>query len=323
MNGRPIVAVIGAGAWGTALACALAAVADVKLWSHTPLPAGTRHTPRLPDITLPPNVELVGDLPAVADCVLMVVPTQALREVSAKLARVLAPAVPVVSCCKGLEHGTALMPLEVLTRTMPGHPLAVLGGPNFAIEVARGLPAAATLAAGQRIFAQELAENLSTPAFRLYASTDPLGVQLAGAAKNVYAIGAGVCIGAGMGENARAALLTRALAELGRLVEALGGQSKTVYGMAGMGDLVLTCTGIGSRNYSLGMALGSGESLDSILAARTTVAEGVLTAPTLAELGPRYDVETPIIDAIARLLRGQVTAQDVRKELFGRPQRLE
>lgn len=320
---KPVIAVIGAGAWGTALACALAVKFDVKLWSRTPLPPGTRRTPRLPSVTLPDNVALVSDLPTKADYVLLVVPTQALRQVSTALEKKLLPGVPVVSCCKGLEHGTSLLPLEVLAQTMPGRRAAVLSGPNFAIEVAEGLPAAATLAARGRIFAQELAATLSTPAFRLYASTDPLGVQLASAAKNVYAIGAGICIGAGMGENARAALLTRALAELGRLVDALGGQAKTVYGMAGMGDLILTCTGIGSRNYSLGLALGKGEPLETILSARTTVAEGVLTAPTLAELGPRYDVETPIIDAIARLLQGGITPEEARADLFGRPQGLE
>ncbi|QDH14458.1 NAD(P)-dependent glycerol-3-phosphate dehydrogenase [Formicincola oecophyllae] len=315
----PHIAVIGAGAWGVALACAMASIARVSLWGRTPIPPGSRTAPRLPSVTLPARVQPVVDLPHEADCALLVVPTQALRTASRTLHPILAAECPVITCCKGLEQGTALLPLEVLAETMPDRKRAVLSGPNFAIEVAKGLPAAATLAASSRVFAQEMVTRLSTPDFRLYVSTDPLGVQLVSAAKNVIAIGAGICIGAGMGENARAALITRALAELARLVEAMGENARSVYGLAGAGDLILTCTGAGSRNYSLGVELGRGTPLETILGQRTTVAEGVLTAPTLRQVGPRYGVETPIIEAVSRLLAGELTPERARAELFGRP----
>lgn len=325
MKDRLRIGVIGAGAWGIGLACTYSQVADVKLWSRSEpdqeLAPG--HLKRLPEITLPQTIIVTTTFPTDVDIILMVVPTQSLRENSLALAKVLPPHIPVVTCCKGLEKGTALLPLEVMKETMPLHPLAVLSGPNFAIEVAQGLPTAATLAASERIFVQEMAQKLTTPTLRLYASMDPLGVQLAGAAKNVIAIGAGVTIGAGLGENARAALITRALAELGRLVEAMGGQSRTVYGLAGVGDLILTCTGAGSRNYSLGIALGKGSSLSDILSQRSTVAEGALSAETLCNLGPRYGVETPVMDAVHRLLKGDITPEQARDDLLDRPSRLE
>ncbi|MDF7674471.1 NAD(P)-dependent glycerol-3-phosphate dehydrogenase [Acetobacteraceae bacterium ESL0709] len=323
---RPLhIGVIGAGAWGIALACTYSQIADIQLWSRSEpdFGPGPRRLKRLPDITLPSNVTVTTRFPDTVDIILMVVPTQALRENSLKLARSLPDHVPVITCCKGLEKGTSLLPLEVMRQTMPHHPLAVMSGPNFAIEVAQGLPTAATLAASERVFVQEMAEKLTTPTLRLYASMDPLGVQLAGAAKNVIAIGAGVTIGAGLGENARAALITRALSELGRLVEAMGGQSRTVYGLAGVGDLILTCTGAGSRNYSLGVSLGKGASLSDVLAKRSTVAEGALSAETLCGLGPRYGVETPVMDAVNRLLKGEITPAQARDELLDRPSRLE
>lgn len=323
MTVQPHIAVIGAGAWGIALACTLSQTARVTLWSRTPVPAGTRNLPHLPQITLPESITVTSDLPAEADTVLLVVPTQGLRDVTLALQEKLKPDVPVVTCCKGMERGTFLLPLQVLSQTMPGRPAAVLSGPNFAIEVAQGMPAAATLAAPELAFVTKLTERLTTPTLRLYASTDPLGVQLAGAAKNVIAIGAGISVGAGMGENARAAIITRALAETARLVDAMGGQGRTMYGLAGMGDLILTATGAGSRNYSLGVAMGRGENIEDILAQRDTVAEGVLTAPTLKELGQRFGIETPIINVITRLLSGELTPHQARDELLDRPTRFE
>lgn len=323
MTQLPRIAVIGAGAWGTALACSAAHIADVSLWTRSPIAPGTRSMPRLPDVTLPERVTVTNDFPTEADIVLLVVPTQALRDTSLELEKHIPAHVPIVSCCKGMEQGTFALPLEVLAQTMPDHPRAVLSGPNFAIEVAQGLPAAATLAAHNLAFAQKLSQRLSTPSLRLYASDDPFGVQMAGAAKNVIAIGAGISVGAEMGENARAALITRALSELSRLVETMGGQARTMYGLAGMGDLILTATGPGSRNYSLGIALGRGENLDDILAQRTTVSEGVLTAPTLRRLGERYGIDTPIITTITRLLAGELTPERARDELLDRPPRSE
>ena len=323
MTVQPHIAVIGAGAWGIALACTLSQTARVTLWSRTPVPAGTRNLHHLPQITLPETITVTSDLPAEADIVLLVVPTQGLRDVTLALHERLKPDVPVVTCCKGMERGTFLLPLQVVGQTMPGRPAAVLSGPNFAIEVAQGMPAAATLAALDLAFVTKLTERLTTPTLRLYASTDPLGVQLAGAAKNVIAIGAGISVGAGMGENARAAIITRALAETARLVDAMGGQGRTMYGLAGMGDLILTATGAGSRNYSLGVAMGRGENIEDILAQRDTVAEGVLTAPTLKELGQRFGIETPIINVITRLLSGELTPHQARDELLDRPTRFE
>ncbi|WP_040507389.1 NAD(P)H-dependent glycerol-3-phosphate dehydrogenase [Gluconobacter morbifer] len=321
---KPHIAVIGAGAWGTALACATAATgADITLWMRSPVPPGTRVLPRLPTVRLPENVTITGTFPQSADVVLLVVPMQTLRDVSTRLETVLAPSIPVITCCKGLEEGTSRLPLEVLAETMPGRPCGVLSGPNFAIEVARGLPAAATLACAELALAVQLTELLNTSSFRLYASDDPKGVQLAGAAKNVVAIGAGITIGAGLGENARAALITRAVAEIGRLAEATGGRASTIAGLAGMGDLILTCTGRGSRNYSLGLELGEGRPLADILAARTTVAEGVHTAPAMQALARATDVSAPIMETVTRLLAGEFTPDDARHLLLDRPPTLE
>jgi len=320
MTTRPHIAVIGAGAWGTALACATAATgADVTLWMRNPAPPGTRSLPRLPDITLPENVTITGDFPRSADVVLLVTPVQTARDVSTRLQTELDPAVPVVTCCKGLEQATSLLPLDVLAQTMPNRPTGVLSGPNFAIEIAKGLPAAATLACADLTLAQKLTALLNTSSFRLYASDDAAGVQLAGAAKNVIAIGAGITIGAGLGENARAALITRAVAEIGRLAEATGGRASTLAGLAGMGDLILTCTGRGSRNYSVGLELGEGRSLADILASRTTVAEGVLTAPAMLALARRHNVRVPIIETVTRLLNDGVSIEEARHLLLDRP----
>ncbi|MEN3166533.1 NAD(P)H-dependent glycerol-3-phosphate dehydrogenase [Gluconobacter sp. OJB] len=320
MSRRPYIAVIGAGAWGTALACAMAATgADVTLWMRNPVPPGIRTLPRLPDITLPDNVTITGDFPHAPDVVLLVTPVQTARDVSTRLQTVLDPTVPVVTCCKGLEQATAFLPLDVLAQTMPNRPTGVLSGPNFAIEIAKGLPAAATLACADLALAQTLTALLNTSSFRLYASDDAAGVQLAGAAKNVIAIGAGITIGAGLGENARAALITRAVAEIGRLAEAIGGRASTLAGLAGMGDLILTCTGRGSRNYSVGLELGEGHPLADILASRTTVAEGVLTAPAMLALARKHNVRVPIIETVTRLLNEGVSIEEARHLLLDRP----
>ncbi|MBS1099470.1 NAD(P)-dependent glycerol-3-phosphate dehydrogenase, partial [Gluconobacter sphaericus] len=280
---------------------------------------GTRSLPRLPDITLPENVTITGDFPRSADVGLLVTPVQTARDVSTRLQTELDPAVPVVTCCKGLEQATSLLPLDVLAQTMPNRPTGVLSGPNFAIEIAKGLPAAATLACADLTLAQKLTALLNTSSFRLYASDDAAGVQLAGAAKNVIAIGAGITIGAGLGENARAALITRAVAEIGRLAEATGGRASTLAGLAGMGDLILTCTGRGSRNYSVGLELGEGRPLADILASRTTVAEGVLTAPAMLALARRHNVRVPIIETVTRLLNDGVSIEEARHLLLDRP----
>ena len=212
------------------------------------------------------------------------------------------PGAPVVLCAKGIEAGTGMLPMEVLHALHPGLPATVLTGPTFAHEVAAGQPAAAVVAGRDAALRDDMIALLATPRFRLYGNDDPVGAQLGGAAKNVMAIAAGAVVGAGLGENARAALVTRGLAELARLVQACGGRADTAMGLSGLGDLLLTCTGASSRNFSLGLALGRGEALDSILAQRTSVTEGVATAPAL--LLRAVGIELPVCAAVVDLLAG-------------------
>ena len=226
---------------------------------------------------------------------------------------------PVVCCAKGIESGTLRLPLEILVELHPGVPAAVLTGPNFAREIAAGQPSATLLAAADPELRMRAAGLLATPAFRVYGSDDPIGAQVGGAAKNVIAIAAGAVIGAGLGENARAGLITRGLAELTRLAVALGGRMDTVMGLSGLGDLLLTCTSPNSRNYSLGLALGRGETLTDILRARTEVTEGVATAPALVARAGALDM--PICRALADWLSGQTTLADAVRELLARPPR--
>jgi glycerol-3-phosphate dehydrogenase (NAD(P)+) len=317
------VVVVGAGAWGTALAIQAArAGTDVTLWARDPARAQaiamSRENPRLPGHILPDRVQVVDALPTSADIVLLVVPMQHLRGV---LERLPTPAAPLVACIKGVEAGSLRLPLEVIAALRPGAPTAVLSGPNFAHEVAAGLPAASVVAAADGVVRDRLTALLATPSFRLYGNDDPVGAQVGGAAKNVIAIAAGAVIGAGLGENARAALITRSLAELARLAVALGGRSETVMGLSGLGDLLLTCTGPASRNFSLGLALGRGERLDDVLAARSAVTEGVATAPALVARAAGVDM--PICAAVADLLAGRTTLAEAIAGLLARPRRVE
>ena len=317
----PSVAVIGAGAWGTALAVQAARAGNsVTLWARDPqratLIAGRRENPRLPGIGLPEPIFVSDKLPATADIVLLAVPVQHIRNVTRQLLPGLAP---LVVCAKGVEAATLRLPLEIIDELRPGTPAAILTGPNFAHEIAAGLPAAAVIAATDATLRESVATRLSTPSFRLYGNDDPIGAQVGGAAKNVIAIAAGAVIGAGLGENARAALITRGLAELGRLATALGGRRQTVMGLSGLGDLLLTCTGPASRNFSLGLALGRGEALADVLAARSAVTEGVATAPALVARAAAVDV--PICTAVAALLEGRITLRQAMADLLARPLR--
>jgi glycerol-3-phosphate dehydrogenase (NAD(P)+) len=311
------VQVIGAGAWGTALALqALRAGATVRLWARNPARAAAmaegRTNPHLPGIALPAALAVSSDW-AAADIVLLAMPMQALRGLAPRL-----PDGLLVACCKGVEIGTHLLPLEVLAAIHPGRPAAVLTGPNFAAEVARGLPAAAVVAGAAR---EAAIAALSTPDFRLYGNDDAIGAQVGGAAKNVIAIAAGAVIGAGLGENARAALVTRGLAELARLAAALGGRAETVSGLSGLGDLLLTCTGAGSRNFSLGLALGQGRSVAAVLAERDSVTEGVATAPALVARARALGVELPIAEAVAAIVEGRLSLAAAMRAILARPQR--
>lgn len=315
------VAVIGAGAWGTALAIQAARAGnDVMLWARDParaqLMAASRENPRLAGALLPEQVRIEAALPAAADFTLLAAPTLHLRTLLGQLPAALAP---LVVCAKGVEAGTLRLPLEIVAEVRPGVAAAVLTGPNFAHEIAAGLPAASVVAAADAGLREAVAAALSTPSFRLYGNDDPVGAQVGGAAKNVVAIAAGAVIGAGLGENARAALITRGLAELARLAVALGGRRETVMGLSGLGDLLLTCTGPASRNYSLGLALGQGQALADVLAARSAVTEGVATAPALVARAAGVDM--PICTAVASLLAGRATLGEAMAALLARPRR--
>ena len=309
------VAVVGAGAWGTALAIQAArAGREVVLVARDPGSFSGRCSRHLPGFPLLAGVEVVDRVLGPVELTLLAVPTQYLRGACAEL-----PAAPVLVCAKGVELGTLRLPLEIVRELRPGLISGVLTGPNFAHEVARGLPAAAVLAMEDDAPRAAAAELIATAAFRIYGNDDPVGAQVGGAAKNVIAIAAGAVIGAGLGENARAALITRGLAEMSRLAVALGGRAETVAGLSGLGDLLLTCTGETSRNYSLGLALGRGQTLAGILAARNSVTEGVATAPAL--VARAVGVDLPIVRAVAAVLAGAVSLREVIDGLLARPLR--
>lgn len=317
------VTVIGAGAWGTALAIQAARAGNaVTLCARDRATAEAieqgRVSHRLPNHRLPGTVRATSEIPDQADLILLAVPTQHLRAVLRQL-----PATPVAICAKGVEAGTLRLPLEILLEERSDCPGVVLTGPNFAHEIATGLPAAAVVAGSDPALRDQIATMIGTPSFRLYGNDDPIGAQVGGAAKNVIAIAAGAVIGAGLGENARAALITRGLAELGRLTIALGGRAETVMGLSGLGDLLLTCTGLSSRNFSLGLALGRGEALAEILATRSSATEGVATAPAIVARAGRHEprVELPICSAVADLLESRVTLAQAITQLLARPRR--
>ena len=321
------IAIMGAGAWGTALAIqAERAGQRAMLWARDPARAALIQQSRtnerlLPGIALPAGITITADAGqalAGAALILLVVPAQALRPVLQSLPALPAP---VLICAKGVEAGSLMLPLEILAATHPTAIAGVLSGPNFAHEIARGLPAAAVVASHDAGLRALGVARLGSPGFRLYGGDDPVGAEIGGAAKNVIAIAAGAVMGAGLGENARAALITRGLAEIARLALALGGRADTVAGLSGLGDLLLTATGPGSRNTSLGMALGRGESLANILAARQGVTEGVATAPALVARAASLGVEIPICAAVAELVSGKLSVQQAVAQLLSRPQR--
>ncbi len=315
------VAVIGAGAWGTALALVAArAGQNVTLWARDPQRAAqinrTRINPRLPGVELPPEITITATLPR-TDIALLTVPLQHLRGVLAELP----PCGMLVDCAKGVETGTHKLPLEILAELAPNAAHAVLSGPNFAHEVARGQPAASVIAAENAEVRISVMQALATPQFRLYGNDDPIGAQLGGAAKNVIAIASGAAIGAGLGENARAALITRGLAEITRMVVASGGQAATAAGLTGLGDLLLTCTGASSRNFRLGLALGQGSTMQAAIAASNGVAEGVATAPALLARAETLGVSLPICHSVARVVTDQASVAREIAALLARPTR--
>jgi glycerol-3-phosphate dehydrogenase (NAD(P)+) len=323
------VCVLGAGAWGTALAIQAAragAAARVSLWARDPARAAAmraegENARYLPGAALPQAVDVTADAGAAlsgAALAVLAVPSQHLRALLAALPE---GSPPLVVVAKGVETGSLKLPLEVIAEARPDLAAAVLSGPNFAHEVAAGLPAASVVGGLDPGLRERAAALLGSPGFRLYGSDDPVGVQVGGAAKNVVAVAAGAVIGAGLGENARAALVTRGLAEISRLAVALGGRAETVAGLSGLGDLLLTAAGPGSRNTSLGIRLGQGRSLDEVLSGRIGVTEGVATAPALVARAAASGVELPICEAVADLLRGGVTVAEAMARLLARPRR--
>ncbi len=323
--------VIGAGAWGTALAQVAGwAGLEVRLQAREPEVVESIRARRvneafLPGVTLDDHVEVVGDLADLAGCdlILAVPPAQHMRATLAAFAPHHRAGVPIVLCSKGVERGSLKLMTEVLAETLPEAPAAVLSGPSFAAEVARGLPSAVTLACADPALGPALMEALSAPAFRPYLADDLIGAEVGGAVKNVLAIACGMSEGKGLGRSAHAALITRGFAEMTRLGVALGGRPETVAGLCGLGDLVLTCSSPQSRNMSLGLALGQGQTIEQALAGKRSVAEGYESAPAVRELAGRTGVDMPISLAVAALLAGETTVDAVIEDLLSRPLKAE
>jgi glycerol-3-phosphate dehydrogenase (NAD(P)+) len=323
------VGVIGGGAWGTALAVvARRAGRDVKLWALEPevvaaINAQHRNPLYLPEVALDSGIVATDDMieAADADIILLVAPAQHVRKICATLAPHIKPHTPAVICAKGIERNTSALMTDVVAEALPTAAMMVLSGPTFAREVAVGLPTAITLGAADLALGRSVAEAISSPTFRPYLSEDVVGAEVGGAVKNVLAIGCGMADGKGLGANARAALLTRGLAEIVRLALARGGKPETLMGLSGLGDLVLTATSLQSRNYSLGVALGKGQSLNEVLGARRSVTEGVTTAEAVVSLAAKLNVDMPICAAIDRVLNHGAAIDDMLRGLLERPLR--
>jgi glycerol-3-phosphate dehydrogenase (NAD(P)+) len=323
--------VIGAGAWGTALAAVAAGSgAKVSLWAREPdvvqsIAATRENTRFLPGASLPEEIEATLDIArasSAAEAILLTSPAQHLRTTLLALRPHVKPGTPLVVCAKGIELGSGLLVTEVLQEIAPDAEPAVLSGPSFARDVATGLPTAVTIAARPEIAAR-LSLTLGRPAFRPYASEDLIGVALGGAAKNVYAIACGMVEGAGLGESARAATISRGFAELMRLGAALGARSETLMGLSGLGDLVLTATSMSSRNFALGFTLGQGTPLSAASGEGRPLAEGAATAPALVARAKRHGVELPIAEAVADVLKGALDVKGAVDRLLSRPFRPE
>ncbi|MGG7516967.1 NAD(P)H-dependent glycerol-3-phosphate dehydrogenase [Allorhizobium undicola] len=319
------VAVVGAGAFGTALAAVLALEgrADVVLVGRdaalmADLSNDRRHDAALPGVSLPDSLTFSAEAEVIsqADVVLFAMPSQAQADAALSYGPYLAPEAMVVSCAKGIDRGSTRLLSDVLEEKLPHHPVLVLSGPGFAMDISRGLPTAMALAAGSMALAEEAARALSTRTFRLYASDDRIGVQLGGALKNVLAIACGMVEGRGLGESARAALISRGLAEMSRLAEAMGGRADTLRGLSGLGDLVLTATSHQSRNlrYGLALARGEGPGLHG-----SSLVEGAFAAAVAARLAEHYQVEMPITQAVAAIIEGSLNIDRAVEALMTRP----
>jgi glycerol-3-phosphate dehydrogenase (NAD(P)+) len=321
------IAVVGGGAWGTALAqVAAKAGRDVLLWAmETDVVEainGRNENPVfLPGIALDPAIRATGNLDAIGDCDawLVVTPAQHMRSVLERAPRC---DIPRLLCSKGIEEHSGELLHRVAGEACPGAPVGVLSGPTFADEVARGLPTAVTLAAEDRDVGERLRDVLARPEFRIYLSDDVAGAEIGGAVKILLAIACGVVEGRGLGQNARAALIARGFAEMTRFGVAMGARPETLAGLSGLGDLVLTCSSTSSRNYSLGKGIGEGRSADDLMADRRTVAEGAFTAPVLARIARARGIDMPIVDAVDALLSGAAVGSVV-EQLLSRPAKTE
>ena len=319
------IAVLGAGAWGTALAIAFTRRHEAALWARDAVQAeamraGRENARYLPGALLPPALRIESDfsIAAASELNILATPLSGLRDTLRRL-RAVAPATPLLWVCKGLEAGSQLLPHQIVAAELgEGTPCGALTGPSFAEEVAKGLPTAITLAAADAGFAEAIAQTLHDARLRVYANPDVVGAEVDGAVKNVMAIAAGISDGMGFGLNARAALITRGLAEITRLGLALGGKRETFMGLAGMGDLILTCTGDLSRNRRVGLALAKGQPLERILQELGHTAEGVSSAREVAVLADRMGVDLPITRAVRSILYEHVPASTAVEQLLGR-----
>lgn len=321
------IGVVGAGAWGTALAnVAAAGGEDVLLWALEAEAVATINSQRenslfLPGVPLGPSIHATTDFAELdaCDALLIVTPAQHLRTILTRTP----PGKLLVLCAKGIEAGTGLLMAQVAQDVRPGTPIAVLSGPTFAHEVARGLPTAVTLASTDAALGKAVAARIARPSFRPYLSDDVTGAEIGGAVKNVLAIGCGVAEGAGLGLNARAALISRGFAEMTRFGLARGARPETLAGLSGLGDLVLTCSSTNSRNFSLGKGLGEGQPASELLANRRTIAEGAFTAPVLRDAAREAGVDMPIVEAVCALIEEQAPVRTVVEALLARPLRPE
>ena len=319
--------VIGGGAWGTALAqvCARAGLSVILQAREAEvveaINAGHANPLFLPGITLDDAITATADLADLAYCdlILAVAPAQHLRAAMTAFSPHVRAGLPILLCAKGVEQGSLKLMTQVLAETVPQAAPAVLSGPSFAGEVARGLPTAVTLATPDEALGAALAQAIATPMFRPYLAPDMIGAEAGGAIKNVLAIACGIVEGKGLGRSAHAALITRGFAELTRMAVALGGEAETVAGLCGLGDLVLTCSSPQSRNMSVGLALGGGQTLEAALAGKLSVAEGVSSAPAVRALAAKLGVETPICEAVAAILAGEAGVDEAILGLLTRP----
>lgn len=325
------VAVVGAGSWGTTVAAMAAPNTPTVLWARRSelaesIRATRRNSAYLGDAVIPDGLEVTSDLATAvgsADVVVMAVPSHGFRDVMTEAAAHIRPWVPIVSLAKGLERSSLKRMSEVIADEMPGHPVAVLTGPNLAREIAAGQPAAAVVAIDDSVIAEELARIFTRPTLRVYTNPDVVGCEVAGVVKNVIAIASGMATGMGFGDNTKATIITRGLAEMTRLGMAMGANTFTFAGLAGMGDLIATCSSTQSRNNTVGLRLGGGESIEAILASMNMVAEGVKSSPAVLDLARRHGVEMPIVEQVVAVCHGQRGVPEAMSQLMGRRRRSE